>query len=96
MRHADVGRIDVTIDVVVADVAVEPFANMICQPADGKQVMSLEKREAVVGRKAFASDYFMRDRFQVRIGDAKFRWHDDHRLAILSGAHHDRSGAPKQ
>ena len=38
MGDADVGRIDVAIDVVVGDVAVAPFADLIREPADGKEI----------------------------------------------------------
>ena len=49
MRHADVGGIDVAVDVEIADVAVALFADVIGEPADGEQVVRLEEREAVVG-----------------------------------------------
>jgi len=38
MRHANVGGIDVAIDVVIGDVAVAFFANEIGEPADGQEI----------------------------------------------------------
>ena len=38
MRHADVGRIDVTVDVEIGDVAVLFFADVVGEPADREQV----------------------------------------------------------
>jgi hypothetical protein len=38
MRAADVRRIDVAIDVVIADVAVALLADVISEPADGQKI----------------------------------------------------------
>src|SRR6266403_1311176 len=38
VRYADVGRIDVTIDVEVGDVAVFFLANVIGEPSDGEKI----------------------------------------------------------
>ena len=38
MRHADVSRVDVPVDVEVAHVAVALLANVVGQPAQGQQI----------------------------------------------------------
>ncbi len=47
MRHADVGRIDVAIDVEVANVAVALLANVVGEPADGQQIGRAVERDSV-------------------------------------------------
>ena len=49
MRHADIGRIDVPVDVVIADVAVQLLAHPIRQPADRHQVVRFVKPQAFFG-----------------------------------------------
>src|SRR5205814_4173412 len=61
---ADVGRIDVTIDIVVGDVAVFFFAVVIGERADGGVVGRAIKLNAFVGGKAFARADVVRDEFQ--------------------------------
>ena len=48
MSHANVGGIDVAIHVVIGDVAVALFADVIGQPADRQQVWSFVQSDAVV------------------------------------------------
>ena len=57
------------VDVEVADVPVALLAHVVREPADGQQVVRLEKREAVFGRQALARQHFLRDRFEPRVGD---------------------------
>ncbi len=83
MRYADVGRIDVAIDVVISDVAVALFANVIGQPAYRQKIGRFVKRDAVFKRKALARQDFISDGLQVCVGDGQFshdslysiRWH---------------------
>ena len=72
VRDADVGGIDVAIDVVIGDVAVALFADVVGQPADGKQIGRLVERDAVVKGEALAREDFVGDGFQVRVGDGQF------------------------
>ena len=50
MGHADVGGIDVAVDVVIGDVAVALFADVIGQPADSEQIGRAVERHAIVER----------------------------------------------
>ena len=43
VRAADIGRIDVAVDVVIADVAVALFADMIGEPADRQQIVRFDR-----------------------------------------------------
>ncbi len=47
MRHADVGRIDMAIDVEISNVAVFFFAYVVGQPADGEQIRRTVKLDAI-------------------------------------------------
>jgi hypothetical protein len=67
VRHADVRRIDVPVDVEVADVAVLFFADVVRQPAHRQQVVRLIEREAVFGGQAFAGQYSLRNGFEPRV-----------------------------
>ena len=51
-RHADVGGVDVAIDVEVGHVAVHPLAHVVGQPADGQHVGRSRRAQ---GRRANAS-----------------------------------------
>jgi len=55
MRDANVGRIDVAVDVVVGDVAVLFLADVVGEPADSEKVRRTIELDAVVKRKAFAA-----------------------------------------
>jgi len=68
MRDADVGGIDVAIDVEIADVAVALFADVIGKPADGEEIVRLKEREAVFGREALVREDSLRDGLEARIG----------------------------
>src|SRR5664279_1642053 len=41
--HADVGGIDVAIHIVIGDVAMALFADVVGQPANGQKIRSLER-----------------------------------------------------
>ena len=47
-RHADVGRIDVAVDVEVGDVAVQPLAHEVGQVAERQDVAGAVQRQAVL------------------------------------------------
>ena len=55
MRYADIGRIDVAIDVEIGDITVALFADVIGEPAHRQQIGRLVKRQAVFKGQAFAS-----------------------------------------
>ena len=67
MRDADVGGIDVAIDVEVADVAVALLANVVGEPAEGQQVGRAVEREAVVGSQALAGQDLGGDGLKARV-----------------------------
>ena len=58
-RHANVGRIDMAIDVEVRLVAVHALADLIRQPADGEDVAGAVERESVVVGQAFAGQHLV-------------------------------------
>ena len=72
VRDADVGGIDVAIDVEEADVAVALLAHVIGEPADGQQVGRAVERDAVFGGQALAGQHLFGDRLQPRVVDLKF------------------------
>ena len=67
MCHADIGGIDVAIDIEIGDVSVALFADIICEPANAEQVVRLIEGETVVRGETFASENFLRDRIEARI-----------------------------
>ena len=76
MRHANVGRIDVPIDVEIGDVAVALLANMIREPADREQIRRAKQQNAVVARQPFARQNLVGDRLKrwsVMVSWAMFR-----------------------
>ena len=73
MRDAHIGGIDVPVDVVIRHVPVPPFALVVRQPSQRQQVAGLEKRQAVFQRQPLARQHFVRDRFQPRVRNLKFR-----------------------
>src|SRR5579864_5794429 len=75
MRAADIRGIDVPVDVVVAEVAVALLANMIREPTNGKQIARFVERQAILSRKALASEHFLGDRFNPLIGDVQVGVH---------------------
>ena len=56
MGHTNVRGIDVAVDVVISDVAVALFADVIGQPADGEQIGRFVESDAVVEGQALAGE----------------------------------------
>ena len=75
MRAADVGGIDVPVDVEVADVAVALFAHIIRQPANGQQIARGIEREAVLGGKPLAGEHFFSDGLEAVVRDVQLCVH---------------------
>src|SRR4029077_1767783 len=69
MGHADVGGINVPVDVEVADVAVALFADVVREPAQGEQIGRAVKGDAVFEAEPFAGENFGGDGFEARIVD---------------------------
>ena len=69
MGHADVRRIDVAINVVVAEVAVTLFANVIRKPAQRQHVVGLEEGDALRHVETLASQHFGGDRIEAAVAD---------------------------
>ena len=72
---ANVGGIDVAIDVVIADVAVALFADKIREPADGEQIARTVERDAIGVREALACHHFFGDVGEMFIGDLEWCGH---------------------
>ena len=56
-RHADVGGVDVAIDVEVGHVAVHALAHVVGQPAHGQHVAGTVERKAVVKTEALPGEH---------------------------------------
>ena len=54
--HANIGRIQMAVDVEVRLVAVHAFANVVGHPADGQNVAGAIKSESVIGVQPLASN----------------------------------------
>ena len=72
VRDAHVGGVDVAIHVVIGDVAVTLLAHIVGKPAYGEKVGCFKKRHALIGRKSFAGEHLVGDRFQSRVVQHKF------------------------
>src|SRR5262249_45294570 len=62
--YANVGGIDVAIDVEVSLIAMPALANQVGHPADSEDIAGTVKRESVILREAFAAQYLLRHRVQ--------------------------------
>ena len=67
MRHANVGGVDVAIDIEVGDIAVLFFANEIRQPAHRQKIVRFIERDTVFGAEAFAGQDFCGHRLEASI-----------------------------
>ncbi len=67
--HADVGGIDVTVDVEIGEVPVPLFADVVRQMADGKKVVRVKKRDALFKRQPLTGKDFRRNGLQGLIFD---------------------------
>ncbi len=65
---ADVGVIDVAVAVVIGAVAVEFFADEICEPADAVDVAAVVEGEAVLGGETLAGGDFFGDGKEGGVG----------------------------
>ena len=65
--HANIGGVDVAIDVEVGEVAVHPLADMVGQPANGQNVGGGVEREAVVGAETLLGHHLGGDRLQTLV-----------------------------
>ena len=79
-RHADVGGVDVAIDVEVGHVAVHPLAHVVGQPAHGQHVGRAIEREAVFRAEPLLRHHFGGNRLKPRVIGLKC-------VAGSSGAH---------
>jgi hypothetical protein len=68
-RHADVGWVDVPVDVEPGDVAVLALAHQVGHVAHGENVRAAEQREAVVEIEARARLDLREDGLQTRVFD---------------------------
>ncbi len=72
MGHADVGGIDVAINVVVGDIAMALFSNIVGEPTDGEKVGRAIQRHAIVEGQALAGEHLVRDGLQGSVSDGQF------------------------
>ncbi len=77
-RNADVGGVDVAIDIEIRHIAMHAFAHVVGQPADSQYVRGSVKHEAVFKVEALARKHFGRDGLQARVVRAK-------RMASIGG-----------
>ncbi len=69
--HADVGRVDMAIDVEVGEVAVHPLTDMVGQPAHRQNVRRGIKRKPIFGVQTLLGQHLGGDRLQARIVSPK-------------------------
>ncbi len=73
VRHANIGGIDVPVDIEVRHVAVPLLANVIRQPSNRQQIRRAVKRNAVLTSEALPGEHSLRNRLQPLIGNGQFR-----------------------
>src|ERR1700680_5143934 len=69
MCDADVGGIDVAIDVVIGEVAVALLANVVGEPAYGEKIGRAVEGDAVINGQTHTGQNFVGDWPQSRVGD---------------------------
>src|SRR5258708_31747362 len=69
--YADVGGINVAVDVEIRFVAVHALADIVGHPSDGENVAGTVKRERVGCAEALASKDFGMDRLEARVVSLK-------------------------
>jgi len=87
---ADIGRIDMAVDVEVSFVAMHALADEVRHPSDGQNVAGAIQRESVVSSESLTAQHFGVDRRQPRIvslkcvglGSVRSHLFDDIALAI--------------
>ena len=67
--HADIGGVDVAVDVEISGVAVQALAHQVGHVAQRQNVLSAVKRDAIFKRQAFARFHFFADRQQAGVLD---------------------------
>src|SRR3984885_7204135 len=75
MRAADVCRIDVPVDIVVADVTVTLLADVIREPADGQEIVRFEKPQAFLSVEALAGENFIGNWPEAGVCELEFGGH---------------------
>ena len=102
-RNAYVGRVDVTVDIEVRDIAVHTLAHVVSQPADGENIARLVEGKAIFECQTFLPHHFIGDGQQpgiVCLKWAVFAFRDGHPLddnaqgAPIASPCQDRFGAP--
>src|ERR1019366_2907037 len=69
--HANIGVVNVAVDVEVGDVPVHPLANVVRQPADRQDVTGAVKRQRVAARQALVRHHFVMNGRQARVVSLK-------------------------
>jgi hypothetical protein len=65
--HANVGWVDVAVDVEIGNVAVQAFADKVCQPSYGQDIAGSVESDAIVEIEALVCQDLFRDRPQTGI-----------------------------
>ncbi len=84
MGHADVGRIDVPVDVVIAHVPVAFFADGIRQPAHGQQARRAIERDSIVEAQPLSGKNLIGNGLQLRVVYDQFAHFESAELFILA------------
>src|ERR1700733_3288024 len=94
VRAADIRRIDVPVDVVVADIAVTLLADVIREPADGQEIVRFEKPQAFLSVEALAGENFISNWPEAGVCELEFGGH--FRWFCASRVRHERRSAPEK
>jgi len=70
--YADIGRVDVPIDVEVGDSAVALFSNVIGQPANRQEIRRPVQRNPVINAEAVTREYSLGDGLKPVVGNGQF------------------------
>lgn len=66
-RNADVGGIDVAIDIEVSAIAVHPFTAVICEPAESQDIGSSVESERVFRAQSLLREHLLVDGSESRV-----------------------------
>src|SRR5258708_8897384 len=73
VRHENIGRINVPIDVKVRDIPVSLLANVIRQPPNRQQIRRAVKRYAVLKSETLSGEHLVCNGLQPLFGNGQFR-----------------------
>ena len=65
--HTNVGGVDMTVDIEISNVAMQTFADKVCQPAYGQNIARPVERDAIVEIETLVCQNLFRDRPQTGV-----------------------------